>query len=674
MDKTPLTPGDIAFLVIHGDPQIAPGGDVYYVRSAYDPASEKTVSRIWRARGTLAPSPFTGGEKDSLPRLSPDGRYLAFASNRGDGARVYLMPTDGGESHAISPCYPGVFSIAWSADGQRLAFTATAEHEPAIAHVFLDEKSGARHVRALPFKSDADGLLDGRRRHLFLVDRDGAGLRQVTRGGYDVGAPAWSPDGRAIVFASLKDRPETAFATGRRRVDLESGNVEQLTHGGGPSFAPSFSPDGSQIAFAGHRKGEEGGGGRYNVELFVMPSCGGAARSLSAALDRPVGDWLAGDARSGAGQQPPIWSPDGRELFVAVGSEGATRITAFGLDGTMRAITTAERQLPGFARNAAGVFAFVSGDALEPSCIVLRATDGSERTVTADNAWLGARTIRAPRRLRPRAVDGTELDVWILDPDRPANAPLVLEIHGGPHGAYGAAFFFEFQILAAHGIGVAYGNPRGSQTYGESYANCITGRWGEVDAADVLTLLDAAEAAGTWDRERIGVAGGSYGGFMTSWLLGHSKRFAAGVSMRAVNEFTTQFAVSDINSWIGEELGAPWNDGGRGLFERSPMRAAHEIDVPLLIDHSERDYRCPIDQGEQLFALLRILGRKNVEFVRFTGDGHELSRSGNTRSRILRLRAIAHWFIRHLRPEGIAAAPQAAGSLFDPLPGEDDAR
>jgi dipeptidyl aminopeptidase/acylaminoacyl peptidase len=157
---------------------------------------------------------------------------------------------------------------------------------------------------------------------------------------------------------------------------------------------------------------------------------------------------------------------------------------------------------------------------------------------------------------------------------------------------------------------------------------------------------------------------------MTSWLLGHSKRFAAGVSMRAVNEFATEFAVSDIHRWIGEEIGAPWTDGGRGLFERSPMRAAHEIDVPLLIDHSDRDYRCPIDQGEQLFTLLRVLGRKNVEFVRFTGDGHELSRSGKPRNRVLRLRAIAHWFIRHLRPAGVEPVPDEAGALFKPLPDE----
>jgi dipeptidyl aminopeptidase/acylaminoacyl peptidase len=192
----------------------------------------------------------------------------------------------------------------------------------------------------------------------------------------------------------------------------------------------------------------------------------------------------------------------------------------------------------------------------------------------------------------------------------------------------------------------------------------------EIGAADTLALLDAAEASGAWDRSRIGIAGGSYGGFMTTCLLGRSKRFAAGVSMRAVNDFVSEVGASDCGWFLEDELDLAW-DGGRELFERSPMRRAHHIEAPLLILHSERDYRCPIDQGEQLFTLLRRLGRTNVEFVRFTGDGHGLSRAGKPRNRLLRLRAIAHWFIRHLRPAGVEGAVGAvadgAGWLFEAL-------
>jgi dipeptidyl aminopeptidase/acylaminoacyl peptidase len=265
------------------------------------------------------------------------------------------------------------------------------------------------------------------------------------------------------------------------------------------------------------------------------------------------------------------------------------------------------------------------------------------------------------------------LDGWLLvPPDAPQPLPLILQVHGGPHAAYGHSFFFEFQVLAGTGCAVAYGNPRGGQSYGHAYADGITGDWGGVDAADVHRILDGALALTSIDKARVGVAGGSYGGFMTTWLLGHSDRFAAGVSMRAVNDFVSEVGAADIGWFLERELKAPANmsDRGRILFERSPMRAAPQIDAPLLVEHSERDYRCPIDQGEQLFTLLRRLGKEQVEFVRFTGDGHELSRGGKPRNRILRLRAIAHWFIRHLAPTGVVAAPNAAGALFAPLRGE----
>ncbi|HZW54256.1 MAG TPA: prolyl oligopeptidase family serine peptidase, partial [Candidatus Elarobacter sp.] len=252
-----------------------------------------------------------------------------------------------------------------------------------------------------------------------------------------------------------------------------------------------------------------------------------------------------------------------------------------------------------------------------------------------------------------------------------AKTPLVLEVHGGPHAAYGHSFFIEFQVLAAQGIAVAYGNPRGSQSYGHAYSNAILGDWGGIDVADVLRILDGALAQGEFDTARIGVAGGSYGGFVTSWVMGHSDRFAAGVSMRAVNDFVSEAGASDLGWFLERELETRYaDDAGRKLFEGSPMRAASSITAPLLVEHSERDYRCPIDQGEQLFTILRRLGNANTEFVRFTDKGHEMSRAGKPRSRVLRLRAIAHWFVRHLRPGGIDPEPNEAGSLFRPLRGE----
>ncbi len=662
-------PDDLYRIVTHGDPRIAASGEIYFVRTTLDREKDAAQTFIVRARGADVAA-FTTGPKDGQPRLAPGGDMLAFTGDRGDGARVYVISTSGGEARAITATFPAITAIEWSPTGDRIAFVATAPHDPATARSYLDEPTGARHIRRLPFKSDLEGLLDGRRKHLFTVNVDGASEPvAVTSGDFDVQSFAWAPDARSIVISAIIDRPETAFSPDLHTIDLASRKHTKLTPSLGPSSAPSYSSDGDWIAFIGNRKGDLGGG-RFNAELCLIPAAGGDIRSITADFDRSLGDWIVGDIRGGFGLQAPKWIDGDRELLVTICSEGASSIRAFRADGSgQRTLVDGERHIVAFDRAGDGTIAFVESTPLEPSRVV-RFDGAGETVLTDDNAWLQERSVRAPRRLRPRAADGTELDAWILDPDEPARAPLVLEVHGGPHAAYGFTFFFEFQMLASHGIGVAYGNPRGGQSYGEGYADAITGRWGELDAADVLSILDAVEAAGSWDPARIGIAGGSYGGFMTSWLLGHSKRFCAGVSMRAVNEFLSEYTASDINIWIGEELDARWDDAGAKLFARSPMRAAHEIDAALLVEHSERDYRCPIDQADSLFTLLRTLGRENVEYVRFTGDGHELSRSGKPRNRVLRLRAIAQWFIRHLRPAGVDAAPDEAGALFAPLPGE----
>jgi dipeptidyl aminopeptidase/acylaminoacyl peptidase len=252
-----------------------------------------------------------------------------------------------------------------------------------------------------------------------------------------------------------------------------------------------------------------------------------------------------------------------------------------------------------------------------------------------------------------------------------AAPPVVLEIHGGPHAAYGATFSLEFQLLAACGFAVVYGNPRGGAGYGQAFASAISGDWGGIDASDVLAILDAALASEALDGSRVAAVGGSYGGFMTTWLLGHTTRFVTGISERALNEYLSFTLTSDIAGYfLDAEMGFDCSPSAMDtMMQRSPLRAAQHIDVPLLIIHSERDFRCPVGQGESLFALLRMLGKRDVEFVRFTGDGHELSRGGKPRHRVLRLRAIARWLLRHLAGQR-SDDDARAGSLFVPLPGE----
>jgi dipeptidyl aminopeptidase/acylaminoacyl peptidase len=669
---TPLVPRDLLLLALPGDPQPSSGGRVFYVLATQDGEADEKLSAIWSVRPGQMPARFSSGKRDRLPRVSPDGTKLAFAGERGDGIRLYVAPLDGGEAIAIGPAFDRIDGLRWSPDSRRLAYAATTPFDPETAIIAFDERSGARHIRALPYKSDDDGLLDGRRRHLFTIACDGGEPEQWTRGDFDVLDPVWSAQGDRIAFSARIDIPEAKFFDDIFVIASAGGPLTKLTHSRGPADKPSFSHDGREVAYLGHEHGDDAGG-RFNTELFIVSAEGGETRSISAACDRSVMDYIGCDTRGVGGQQAAYWSTDDAELFVPLSSEGTCGIAAFARDGSgHRLLASGERDIFAFSRGPDGTIAFPFSTPLVPCEIGLLDASGAEHVLTNSNPWLAERAIRAPRRLRPRAHDGTVLDLWILDPDERRNAPYVLQVHGGPHTAYGCAFMMEFQILASHGIGVAYGNPRGSQTYGHAYADAIVGNWGGLDASDVLAFLDALLANAPADPSRVGLAGGSYGGFMTTWLLGRSKRFAAGVSMRAVNDFVSEVGATDLGWFLEAEVGAPWDDGGRKLFEKSPMRTAHEIDVPLLVEHSERDYRCAIDQGEQLFTLLRRLGRKQTEFVRFTGDGHNLSRGGKPRNRILRLRSIVHWFVRHLRPHGIEPAPDGAGSLFAPLSTEMD--
>ena len=676
--STPLVPNDLSSLVTVADPVLTPDARSIFFRLArLDRKTDSIVRSIWRTAANRESRAFTAGRNDRSPRVSPDGSTLAFIGERDDETRLYLIPTTGGEARAVGAAYATLAAPAWSPDGTQIAFVARAEHEPQTARIFLDEPSGARHIRALPFKSDTDGLLDGTRRHLFIFDVARDTCERLTHGDFDVASPAWSPDGGSIAFSAAIDRPEYALGSDIHIVDRATRAIRTLSAHNGPLENPAWSHDGKTIAFLGHEHGDDAGG-RFNTELLLVDVdvTNNGIRSLSAHLDRTVGNAIISDMRSGSATSAPVWSADDREVYVQLSAEGACGIYAFARDGSdSRAIAGGARDIFGFSY-AAGSFAFAFSTPLVPGDIALLRADGTETNVTACNdAYLNGKLLVEPQRYRPVADDGTTLDAWLLAPaGAPNPMPLVLQVHGGPHVAYGLSFFFEFQMLAGMGVAVAYGNPRGGQTYGHTYADAITADWGGVDAADVERILDGALARGGVDERRIGIAGGSYGGFMTTWLLGHSDRFAAGVSMRAVNDFVSEVGASDLGWFLESELAAPpkFGDGGQRLFAASPMRAASHIDVPLLIEHSERDYRCPIDQGEQLFTLLRRLDKKQVEFVRFTGDGHELSRGGKPRNRILRLRAIAHWFARHLRPAGTTAVPDEAGALFRPLANESD--
>ncbi len=662
-----MTPSDFLGLIGVEDPQISPDGrSIVYVRSRYNLEENRTERSLWRIRKSGAES-FTQGIADRAPRWSTDGAKIAFLrTNEEKETHLFVMSADGGEPRVLAGPFTRIGAPAWSPDCSRLAFAAAIEMEPAQTTVAFDEESGARHVVALPYKHDAIGLFDGKRMQIHVLTLEGE-VTVVARGAFDAGTPVWAPNGKRIAFVANPGNGERIYANDLYDVASEGSELRRLTTMNGIFDAPAYSRDGRELAFIGYEDDKIISGAR-NRQLWCLAAEGGKPRSLTPERKDYLGDAVISDMRA-HDTAPPYWSPDDQAIIIQCSIEGRCNLVAYKRDGSAsQDFVTGDMDIYAFSLARNGAVAFASTDLADPGSIAHVEPDATLTRYPNENAaWLEAHPPLIPERLRPKADDGTELDAWVLRAaDKGGPSPLVHAVHGGPHAAYGFAYFFEFQLLAQLGMHVVYGNPRGSQSYGEGYADAITGRWGELDASDVLAILRAAKERLPVDGNKIGLQGGSYGGFMTTWLLGHCKEYACGVSMRAVNEYVTEGTVNDIPGFLEYELSLDWNDGGRKLFDASPMRAVEHIDAPLLVMHSERDFRCPIDQGEQLFGRLRALG-KTAEFVRFANDGHDLSRNGTPRNKLLRYRALAHWLRRYL---GIDADKGGAGWLFQPVEGE----
>jgi len=646
-----MVPEDLTRILFVTDPQVSPDGRrIAFVVTSLSDERDEYLSNIWivDAAGG-APRRFTAGpRRDIEPRWSPDGAQLAFLSERApkDKLQLYVMPADGGEPTKLTALENGVGSIAWSPEGSRLAFVSAVggQREPDSEEEKRKSRP-ARVITAVKYRFNGEGFVYDRRPHVFMVSTSSSAPVQLTDGDFIDADPTWSPDGDSIVFASARHAErDDDDASDLWRVPAKGGTPQRLTATAGPVMLPAFSSDGRSIAYLA-RPGKNAYG--RNVRLYVVPSDGGAAVCLTDGLDRSCG----------ALHVRPAWSLDGRSIVVAAedrGDVGLWRISTPAGEPAAR-IVAGERALNGFSASADGrVLAFAANSPVTPAEVFTCRADGADerRLTDLNRAWTDTVALSAPERYRFTRA-GFELDVWVM---RPAGFvagrryPTLLTIHGGPHAQYGHNFFDEFQVYAGAGYAVVYTNPRGSQGYGEAFAQAVIGDWGGGDYADVMAALDEALARHPFiDPERLGVLGGSYGGFLTSWTVGHTRRFKAACSERAVNCQYTMFGTSDIGaSFNVAELGGPmpWEDMAR-YIERSPLTYAKDIVTPLLIIHSEEDLRCPIEQGEQLFVALKKL-RRQVRFIRFPGENHEMSRSGKPRHRLERFRHILEWLGAYL--------------------------
>ena len=651
---------DVSRLAVASEPRLSPDGrQIAFTRSAPDLARDRDVGHVWVVPAAGGePVRWTAGEQgDGAPRWSPDGRRLAFLSARGEGAarQLWVVEAAGGEARRLTDLPGGVLDAAWSPDGGRIACVAVVRP----GGDGESERARPVVVDRVRFKVDGLGVVAGAHAHLFVVAVDGGAVRQLTFGDSWVGGPAWSPDGGHLAYAdATHPERDLDLATHLFVVPAGGGPRRRVTDGPGIAQFPAWTPDGRRLVFVGRPHA-----GHLLTSLHVVDAAGGEARSLLEGFDRMV---MAG-AVAYPGGVPRIGA-DGRVTFCAR-MGGCVHLFRTGPDGgaVEPLVDGHDRVVSGFS-TAGGAVAFVAADSGQPGDVFLRDERGGERRLTDLNRELleEAAPVRPERRVFA-APDGVQVEAFVYRPagDRPA--PLLLDVHGGPHNAASPALagssLYRHELVA-RGWCVVAPNPRGSDGYGLRFLEGVRGGWGRLDQQDFEAVLDGLVAEGVADPERLTVTGYSYGGYTTSWLVGQTRRFRAAVAGGVVTNLASLYGTSDFGTSMARtELGAEPFQSWSLFDELSPVRHAARIETPVLILHGDADDRCPIGQAEELFALLRRQ-RREVRFVRYPGASHLFPLNGRLSHRADYQRRLVDWVTDHAGEPAVrrraAAGPDPA--------------
>jgi dipeptidyl aminopeptidase/acylaminoacyl peptidase len=664
--KRLITAEDLYDLQSLSDVRISPDGrHVIYRLHRVDKKTEKKYGNLWIVpTGGGEPRQFTyGDQSDSSPRWSLDGRSIAFLSTRADkekSAQIFIIPFDGGEARKLTSIEGEINLVGWSPDERKLLCTIRKTDAEVLERQKDEQKKKlgvvARHYDRLFYKLDGYGYLPHERRHLWLVDaRTGKGKQLTDSPIYDDYGPAFAPDGKSILFASnrSKDPDATPDRADMYVMGLDGSEPRKLkTPVGGKGF-PSFSPDGKWIAYFG----TEGENEWYKSTSLWVTSADGTktARNLTEQYDLHCTADIITDFGS-ADTVPPVWSNDGKYIYFQAAYHGSTVLKRINMDGSDLTNVVGEGGAFGaFSIDKAQTHvAYCYGQMQETPQIHVRELGSSTtRYLTHINGDIFDR-LKLPRveEVWYKGADGTDLQGWIMFPpnfNADKKYPSILEIHGGPWTQYGKFFMHEFNYLASNGYVVYFTNPRGGRGYGEAHSKAIWGAWGGPDFDDLMVFTNFMAKKPYIDTKRMGVTGGSYGGYMTLWIVGHTDRFKSAVAQRSVSNMVSMWGSSDFN-WTFQfpaQSGSPQEDMQK-LWDMSPIKYLGECSTPTLVIHSEHDHRCPIEQGEQAFVALKRAGVE-TEFVRFPNEPHGLSRGGRTDRRIVRLNHILRWMDKYLK-------------------------
>jgi dipeptidyl aminopeptidase/acylaminoacyl peptidase len=660
-----ITAEDLYDITLISDCQISPDGThVVYTMQRIDKKTEKKYTNLWvvPVKGG-DPHQFTYGDhSDSAPRWSPDGSQIAFLSNRDDEKQpqIYVIPFAGGEARKLTDFKGTIESLEWSPDGTRFVCCFQKKDQKEIEREENEQKKKLgivyRHITRVFYKEDGKGFLPRERSHLWVINAETGEAAQITDHEiYDEVEPTWSPDGNSIVFMSnrAEDPDLDPDATDMFVIPRKGGDFRKVDTPQGPKSSPRVSPDGKWISYFG----SEGKQIPWNLtRLWVVPFDGSAAaQNLTGDNDFNVASWTINDLPGSPPQVPPAWSHDSRKIYFQVAHHGNTVLKVITMDKQLESVLEDTGVVGAFTLDTSqNVLAYFHGDMKDPGELwVLDLKKGTKTQITHVNKDLfTSLDLGDVEEVWFKGSAGNDLQGWILKPpdfDSSEKYPSILEIHGGPRVQYGNFFMHEFFFLAAQGYVVYFCNPRGGQGYGEAHSKSIWNVWGTVDYEDLMAWADYVEKKPYIDKDKMGVTGGSYGGYMTNWIIGNTHRFAAAVTQRSVSNLTSMYGSSDFNWAFQDEFGnePPW-ENIENYWKQSPMKYIGNARTPTQVIHSENDLRANIEQGLQVFVALKRLG-VDTELVLFPDEPHGLSRTGRTDRRIARLNHMKRWFDTYLK-------------------------